>query len=120
MNLQIGVTDTGGVSVIVAVNGELDLYTAPKLRECLDELILGGTAVIIVDLEEVGFMDSSGLNVLVGSLKRLRVSGGELRLVCTKARLLKLFEITGLTSSFAIFDSVAQAVCGPVVETPTA
>lgn len=120
MNLQIEVTDAGGLSVIVAITGELDLYTAPKLRERLDELILSGRAVVVIDLEKLDFMDSSGINVLVGSLKRLRASGGELRLVCTQPRLLKLFEITGLLSSFAIYGSVATAAPSAAAGTPPA
>ncbi len=120
MNLHLEVTDTGGVSVTVAISGELDLYTAPKLRERLDELILGGSAIMVLDLEKLDFMDSSGINVLVGSLRRLRACGGELRLVCTQPRLLKLFEITGLMSSFAIYDSLAEALPGAAAEPPPA
>ena len=65
---------------------------------------------IIVDLEGVDFLDSTGLGVLVGGLKRLRSHEGDLVLVCTQSRILKVFEITGLTKVFSIYDSVDAAV----------
>ena len=65
---------------------------------------------IIVDLEGVDFLDSTGLGVLVGGLKRLRSHEGDLALVCTQSRILKVFEITGLTKVFSIYDSVDAAV----------
>ncbi|MGH9072207.1 MAG: STAS domain-containing protein [Acidimicrobiales bacterium] len=110
MNFQMDVTDAGGLCVVVGLSGELDLYSAPRLRDRLDELVVEGWAIIVVDLDQLAFMDSSGISVLVNSAKRARASGGELRLVCTQARLIKLFEITGLISSFAIFATRTQAV----------
>jgi anti-sigma B factor antagonist len=95
---------------VLAVNGEVDVYTAPRLRERLIELVSEGRHKIVVDLEGVDFLDSTGLGVLVGGLKRVRSHDGDLVLVCTKNRILKVFEITGLTKVFAIHDTVDQAV----------
>jgi anti-sigma B factor antagonist len=95
---------------IVEVGGEIDVYTAPKLREALIELVQSGTYHIVVDMEEVDFLDSTGLGVLVGGLKRVRSHDGSMTLVCTQERLLKIFRITGLTRVFEIHPDVDSAV----------
>ena len=94
---------------IVAVGGEIDVYTAPKLRDCITELVGAGTYDIIIDLEAVEFLDSTGLGVLVGGLKKVRAHDGSLDLVCTQERLLKIFRITGLAKVFVIHDAVGLA-----------
>jgi anti-sigma B factor antagonist len=95
---------------VVEVGGEIDVYTAPKLRECISGLVDAGQRQIIVDLEQVEFMDSTGLGVLVGALKRVRTVDGNLDLVCTQERLLKIFRITGLSKVFPIHDSQSTAL----------
>ena len=98
---------------VVEVGGEIDVYTAPKLRECISGLVDDGQRQIIVDLEQVEFMDSTGLGVLVGALKRVRTVEGNLDLVCTQERLLKIFRITGLAKVFTIHDSQSAALAAP-------
>jgi anti-sigma B factor antagonist len=61
-------------------------------------------------LEKVGFLDSTGLGVLVGGLRRVRAHDGSLDLVCTQQRILKIFKITGLTEVFDIHETVDQAI----------
>ena len=95
---------------IIEVGGEIDVYTAPKLRERIIELVDEGQYHLAVDLEKVEFLDSTGLGVLVGGLKRVRAHDGSLRLVCTQERILKIFRITGLTKVFPIHGSVEEAV----------
>jgi anti-sigma B factor antagonist len=109
MDIGLDVTERNGYAIL-AVRGEVDVYTAPRFRERLIELVSEGKYRIVVDLEGVDFLDSTGLGVLVGGLKRLRTHDGDLALVCTQARILKVFEITGLTKVFAIHDSVDAAV----------
>ena len=99
MDLSISSADRGDVTV-VHVAGEIDVYTAPVLRERLDEQISAGRRHLVVDLQGVTFMDSTGLGVLVGRLK----------LVCTSERILKVFAITGLDKVFQIFDSIDEAL----------
>jgi len=111
MDLGLDVEERDGYAVL-SVRGEVDVYTAPRFRERLIELVGEGRHRIIVDLEGVDFLDSTGLGVLVGGLKRLRSHDGDLLLVCTQSRILKVFEITGLTKVFSIFDSVDAAVGG--------
>jgi anti-sigma B factor antagonist len=95
---------------VLEVAGEIDVYTAPKLREKLIELVNEGSYHLVVDLERVDFLDSTGLGVLVGGLKRVRNHEGSLKLVCTQDKILKIFRITGLTKVFPIHDSVDDAV----------
>src|SRR5580658_7893734 len=109
MELGLDVDDSRSPHTVLAVKGEIDVYTAPRLREQLVELVSQGHRQIVVDLEGVDFLDSTGLGVLVGGLKRLRSNDGDLALVCTQSRILKVFEITGLTKVFPIFDSVDAA-----------
>jgi anti-sigma B factor antagonist len=97
---------------ILEVGGEIDVYTAPKLREKLIELVNEGSSHLVVDLEKVDFLDSTGLGVLVGGLKRVRNNDGSLSLVCTQDKILKIFRITGLTKVFPIFATVDDAVAG--------
>jgi anti-sigma B factor antagonist len=109
MELGIDVRNVDGHAVL-DVKGEIDVYTAPKLREKLIELVADGTYDVVVNLEGVDFLDSTGLGVLVGALKRVKAHDGSLSLVCTQDKILKIFKITGLTKVFPIHDSVEQAV----------
>ena len=95
---------------VIEVGGEIDVYTAPKLRERIIELVDEGQYHLVVDLEKVEFLDSTGLGVLVGGLKRVRGHDGSLQLVCTQERLLKIFRITGLSKVFAIHGSQSEAL----------
>lgn len=98
-----------GTHMVVEVGGEIDVYTAPRLREKMVELVNAGHYNLVVDMESVDFLDSTGLGVLVGGLKRVRSHDGSLQIVCTQERLLKIFRITGLTKVFPIHDSVDEA-----------
>ena len=85
-------------------------HTAPRLRELLIDLVSQGSYQLVVSLDEVGFLDSTGLGVLVGGLKRVRARDGSLDLVCTQQRILKILKITGLTEVFGIYETVDQAI----------
>jgi len=112
MEFGLEVDESRPPYTVLAVTGEVDVYTAPRLRERLVELASEGKRQIVVDLEGVEFLDSTGLGVLVGGLKRLRSHDGDLELVCTQARILKVFEITGLTKVFSVHDSLDAATTG--------
>jgi anti-sigma B factor antagonist len=108
MALDLEVTERGSRAV-VTVHGEVDLSTSPQLRDRLAGLIEQRPS-IVVDLDDVGFIDSTGIGVLVGGVKRARSNGGELSLVCTQRRILKVLEITGLTQVFSVYESVDDAL----------
>lgn len=109
MELRLETTERDGVAVL-AVHGEVDLSSAPRLRQELVELASSDCDHAVVDLEGVEFLDSTGLGVLVSGLKRFRTKGGDLLLVCTQPRVLKVFEITGLTKVFSIHETLDSAV----------
>ena len=109
MDLTLTTRDAGG-KTIVAVGGEIDVYTAPKLRDKITELVADGVYDIVIDMEEVEFLDSTGLGVLVGGLKKVRTHDGSLQLVCNQDRLLKIFRITGLSKVFVIHESADAAL----------
>ena len=109
MDLKLGHYNKDGIEV-VDVEGEIDIYTAPRLRELLIDLVSQGSYQLIVNLDKVGFLDSTGLGVLVGGLKRVRAHDGSLDPVCTRERILEILRITGLTKVFGIHQSVDQAI----------
>ncbi|MFI8076230.1 STAS domain-containing protein [Streptomyces sp. NPDC086033] len=96
-------------SIVIRVNGEIDWNTAPKLREELADVINQGNYHLIVDLELVDYLDSTGLVVLSVAARRVRAHDGSLRLVCNQERILRIFRITGLTKIFSIHPSVEEA-----------
>jgi anti-sigma B factor antagonist len=99
-----------GDCAVLQVTGEVDVYTAPMLREQIRELAAKGAVHLITDLSQVGFLDSTGLGALVGGLRRLRGAGGSLALVISTPRILRIFEITGLTKALAVQPSVTDAI----------
>lgn len=115
MDLNIDVETKDGFS-IVGVTGEVDVFTAPKLREQLIDLVDQGAYQIVVDLEGVDFLDSTGLGVLVAGLKRAKTHDGSLSIVCTKEKILKIFRVTGLTKVFPIHETREAAVTGSATE----
>ena len=109
MDLKLGHYARDGIEV-VGVGGEIDIYTAPRLRELLIDLPGTNSYQLVVNLGEAGFPGSAGLGVLAGGLNRVRAHDGSLDLVCTRERILKIFKITGLTKVFGICQTVDQAI----------
>ena len=111
MDLTISTREADGKTVVV-VGGEIDVYTAPRLRDEITELVAGGVYDIVIDMQAVEFLDSTGLGVLVGGLKKVRAHDGSLQLVCNQDRLLKIFRITGLAKVFVIHETPEAALAG--------
>lgn len=109
VDLSLQTRQSGEVTVL-AVTGEIDVYTAPKLRDRVAQLVSEGHHHLLVDMEGVDFLDSTGLGVLVGGLKKVRSQDGSMEIVCTQDRLLKIFRITGLAKVFTIHDSADAAL----------
>ena len=88
---------------VVVVHGEIDVATSPMLRSELASVLATQPADVTLDLHDVSFVDSSGLGVMVGALKRLREGGGErFAIVDPQDSVRKVFDITGLSSLFQI------------------
>lgn len=103
-------TDTVAGRDVVRVSGEVDLYTAPRLRQWLIDLVSDGATHLVVDLDQVEFLDSTGLGVLVRGRNQMRAQEGTFTLVCTQERILKIFRITGFDQVFTIVATVDDAV----------
>lgn len=95
-------------TAVVALTGEIDIAAAPAVRQTLERACEQGSA-LVVDLSLVSFIDSTALGVLIGVHKRCAATGTPMRLVVSEPRILKVFEITGLTDLFAIVPSLADA-----------
>jgi len=111
MQLRTDVSEIAGWTV-VNVYGELDVATAPDLRELLIRLVGSGSNRLVLDLEGVDFLDSTGLGTIIGALKRTRTNGGDLRLVSTQARIARLFAITRLDQALPLMPTLDAAVAG--------
>jgi anti-sigma B factor antagonist len=110
MNLKVETRPLENGAAIVGLTGEVDVYTSPRLKQEIVDLLNQGYTKIIVDTTKVEYLDSTGLGVLIGGLKRARERDGDLRLICDSPRILRIFEITGLTKIFDIHRSEAEAV----------
>ena len=110
MNFDIKTDRLDGDACVIALSGEVDLYTAPEFKQQLLEVIGQGSKEVIVDFSNTTFIDSTTLGVLVGGVKRLRPNGGRLSLVCSDRNITKIFEITGLDRVFTIYPTRDEAV----------
>ena len=107
---EIEVDESRAPSVILTVQGDLDVYTSPRLRDVWVGLVDQGRRHVVLDLNKVDFVDSTGLGVIVGGQKRLKAGTGILSIVCDRPNILKLFEITGLSGIFSVHANVEQAL----------
>lgn len=112
MLFDLHVTEREGWTVL-AVVGELDVATAPRLRQEGVRLATAAGARIALDLSGCGFLDSTGLGVIVGMLKRVRTHGGELVIVGAEAHVRKVFEITRIADIVALHDTLDEALAAP-------
>jgi len=109
--IDIDVTDAGGYQVL-RPEGDLDVYTVGSLRDAIGSMIEAEDPKVVVDLDNVPFMDSSGLGALMGGVRRLREAGGDLAIACTREQHLKLFTITGFGEGVSIAPTVEEAAKG--------
>ena len=109
--IDIEITTADGYSVLKPT-GDLDVYTVGSLRDALGKMVEQDAPRVVVDLDGVPFMDSSGLGALMGGVRRLRESGGDLAIACTREQHLKLFTITGFGDGVSIAPTVEEAAKG--------
>ncbi|MHB9150891.1 MAG: STAS domain-containing protein [Thermoleophilia bacterium] len=109
MNVLIDTSTTDG-AFIIHVDGELDVYTAPQLKDAIAEGISQGLRLVVVDLTRVGFLDSTALGVLVGGRRSAHEEGGDVVLVVDSPHLEKMFRITGFETMFGIHRTVDEAL----------
>ncbi len=109
MDLTVQLVERDGWAV-AQVRGDVDMTTAPRLREQVIRVVVDGQPHVILDLEGVDFIDSTGLGVLVGLLKRTRSQGGDLRIASTRSSLRKVLELTALDRALPLADTVDAAI----------
>src|ERR687886_2398157 len=102
---------------VLAVSGEIDLFTAPEFKQRMSAPIDAGRSNIVVDLSRTTFIDSSSLGVLIGAHRRLKLRGGSLVIVCENEAIIKTFRITGLDGVFTLVGSLDDALNGDTVGT---
>lgn len=107
MNLEIGLSVEGSQSIL-SLSGEIDAYTAPKLKESLNPLTEQQGQEVIVDLENVNYMDSTGLGVFISALKSTKENDSKMKLVNIQDRVLRLFQITGLDEIIDVRSTVRE------------
>ena len=95
---------------VVSVGGYIDFDVTPGLKKRLVQRIEQGARLILVDLSDVGFIDSTGIGVLVGALKRVREAGGELAVINANENVSSIFGIVGLENVIPMFGSRADAI----------
>jgi anti-sigma B factor antagonist len=95
---------------LVALAGELDLYSADAFRGALDDALEDGATRLVIDLSEVDFIDSVALGVLANAMKRLRAAGGGLAVISGNQQIVRVFEITGLDRLVVIAPTLSEAL----------
>lgn len=99
-----------GTLGLVVLSGEVDIYTAPRFRECMIELLDAGVDKLVIDLSAVTFIDSTALGVLIGGVRRVRAVGGAMTLVVTSRPVERVLSITGLDRVFDLHATRDAAV----------
>jgi anti-sigma B factor antagonist len=101
--------DSRDGSVVVSLAGELDLYNAEEVRGALQDATAGEPAMLVVDLEEVRFIDSTALGVLIEARSRM-ADGSGFRLAAPGLETRRALEVSGLDRHFLVHDTVAEAL----------
>jgi anti-sigma B factor antagonist len=110
-----------GADCVVVLGGEVDLYTAPELKQELHRLVAEGATRVVIDMTATTFIDSTTLGVLLSVVKRVRPEGGTVVLVCPDRNVRRIFEITLLDRVFPIVDTRDEAfemIGQPAGQTP--
>lgn len=110
--MEVAIDRPSAGRVVLRPTGKVDAESASDLRAQLQAITLENPEIVIVDLSEVDFLDSSGLSALVSGLKGIRISGGELRLSGPRSQPLTALRLTMLHRVFPIFDDVTAALRG--------
>ncbi|MDO9104176.1 MAG: STAS domain-containing protein [Methylovulum sp.] len=107
MDLQ---TRTENNAIVITISGRLDTVTAPEYEKKILELIEGGNNRFVVDFEQLDFISSAGLRVLLLMAKLLKEKNGQVRLVNVKGNVYSVFEMSGFTTLFKMENSIAAAL----------
>jgi anti-sigma B factor antagonist len=118
MNFHIEDESHKADSIVIKLQGEVDLYAAPELKDHVNRAIESGKTKLILDLSEATFIDSTTLGILVSGMKRLRPRGGMLAVLCPDPTMARIFDITGLNRMFSVHDTLEGALAALDATTP--
>lgn len=110
-DFQITTTERSGLTVIYVV-GEVDLHTCPQLHSAIQVALKNQQKSLILNFEEIQYIDSTGLGVVAHSAKHADQGGQKIAIVCTKPQIRKVFELSGLDKKIAMYDGEDQAIRG--------
>lgn len=108
--IALSLSTPGDKQTVIEVGGEVDMVTSPHLRSAVLDQYAAGTELVVLDLDGVTFLGTSGLAVLIEVREAAHAAGVELRLACTARRVLRPLSIAGLVPLFDIHDTVDQAL----------
>ncbi len=109
MNLTMETRRVGDDVTVITLEGEIDVYTSIQLKQDIAAILESGAKYLVLNLAKVEYLDSTGLGVLIGTLKKLRENSGNLVIVGPAMRIMRIFEITGLYKIFAIYATEEEA-----------
>lgn len=110
--MQIDVTEPRTGAAVLTLGGRLNMVSAPQLKAAINEAVEGGRTHVVVDLAEVGFMDSSGLGVLIAGLKKARQDGGDLRITGVTQQVATVLQLTNLDRVLHAYGDAEEALDG--------
>jgi anti-sigma B factor antagonist len=109
-----------GEWTVVSVVGDVDLASTPRLRSTIAAVVRSRSPRVVLDFGGVDFLDSSGLGVLLGALRRVRAADGVLRVVVAAPHVRRVFELTGLDTIFELYGDLEAALVEPLQAAPGA
>lgn len=118
MDIKVSTRPVNDKTSIIEVQGEIDVYTASWVKDAVNEAMEKGHYFIIINLEKVRYIDSTGLGVLIGALKRAKEHKGGISLICTNPQIKKIFSITGLAKIFSIYKTEEESIKALAKELP--
>jgi len=112
MSLDVQTRQVDSGATIVAPTGRLDVAGAPALKDAISEALKNGQPRVILDMEGVSFVDSTGLGSVIAALKQIRSSQGDLRLAAPNQQVRVVLELTTLDRVFPYYSTVEEALTG--------
>lgn len=109
MNMEITLSEVNSIPVI-HIDGEVDLYNAKEVKDVIEGMVKNQKYEIVIDLEKVPFMDSSGIGTLVTGMYKLKKYHGNLKVTGVNGSVAKVFKLTGMESHLDIYPTIEDAV----------
>jgi len=110
--LDVQTRQTEGGITVIAPTGRLDVAGAPALKDAISEVVKNGPPRVVIDMEGVSFVDSTGLGSVISALKQIRGSQGDLRLAAPNQQVRVVLELTTLDRVFPYYATVEEALAG--------